>query len=100
MTAAERSDVGNATGATPASSPARETVPEPKVAFADDVHEGHRVTRAADHAQETGDGTRAALPPQPAAPRIMTRRIPVTVRQPFVPAHHGHAASALRGHQD
>jgi hypothetical protein len=61
---------------------------------------GHHISEASVHTKMFGDGTRAPLPPRPAGPRIMTRRIPVKVRAPFLPDHHDAASRALKAHQD
>lgn len=57
----------------------------------------HPIADAHAHAEVFGDGTRAALPAMPAPARTMQRRIKVTVRQPFLPDHHGHARHGLKG---
>lgn len=59
--------------------------------------EAHRIADAHDHAPQKGDGSRAALPAMPAPKRVMKRRIPVRVRGPFLPDHHGHGRPGLIG---
>jgi len=58
---------------------------------------GHHISDARDHAKQEGDGTRAALPPQPAGKRGMRRSIKVSHRSPFLPDHH-HAWHGLSAH--
>lgn len=57
----------------------------------------HPVADANDHAKQQGDGSRPPLPPQQATRPVMRRRIPVKVRAPFLPEHHGHARHGLKG---
>lgn len=54
------------------------------------------LSNALDHAPQKSDGSRPALTPIPAPKRRMTRRIPVRVRGPFLPDHHGHARHGLK----
>jgi hypothetical protein len=67
------------------------------------MFDGHAVTDAKQHAKQTGDGTRAAIAPQPAMKRTMSRRIKVVQRAPFLPDHprprhglHGHSKASKR----
>lgn len=53
--------------------------------------------QSVDTAVAAAEAFRPPLPAMPAPKRPMMRRIPVRVRGPFLPDHHGHARHGLKG---